>query len=385
MIDTPAVHGILTGLRRPDILAPADLSLVTHAKAALGWVRRAYTASGDGGISKGYDLLRNRWAPSYPETTGYTIPTLLNAAACFNRPDLSELALSIADYLLARYERDRGIVHWEGGPDARPVVFDTGQVLFGWLAAYESSGEARYLDTAAQVGSWLAEVQDGSGAWLRFQHLDTPKVIDTRVAWALLVLHRHTGDPRHLQAARRNLEWALSQQTGDGWFRHCAFTPQEDPFTHTLAYTAEGLWESGLLLDEPRFIRAARKTADALLARQRADGSLHSTYAAGWRATSRSSCLTGNCQTARLWLCLYRQTGHPPYYRAAEKAIAFVAGTQRLHTSDPNVRGAIAGSYPIFGRYERFKYPNWAAKFFIDALLALDAARTGDPPPRYAG
>jgi len=33
------------------------------------------------------------------------------------------------------------------------------------------------------------------------------------------------------------------------------------------------------------------------------------------------------------------------------------------------VRGAIAGSYPLWGRYLRWRYPNWAAKFFLDALL----------------
>ena len=50
----------------------------------------------------------------------------------------------------------------------------------------------------------------------------------------------------------------------------------------------------------------------------------------------------------------------------------FVARTQNIATNNSNIRGAIAGSHPIFGSYERFKYPNWAAKFFIDALLALD-------------
>jgi hypothetical protein len=32
-------------------------------------------------------------------------------------------------------------------------------------------------------------------------------------------------------------------------------------------------------------------------------------------------------------------------------------------------KGAIAGSAPIWGRYSMFEYPNWAAKFFADALM----------------
>ena len=35
----------------------------------------------------------------------------------------------------------------------------------------------------------------------------------------------------------------------------------------------------------------------------------------------------------------------------------------------PGVKGGISGSYPIWGQYERFSYPNWAAKFYLDAAI----------------
>ncbi|GAF83764.1 unnamed protein product, partial [marine sediment metagenome] len=177
--------------------------------------------------------------------------------------------------------------------------------------------------------------------------------------------------PSYATAAQRNLDWALAQQQSNGWFRHAAFRAGHDPFTHAIAYTAEGLLESGLLLDEPRYITAAKKVVCALLQAQQPDGSLASTYNTAWQPTSRSSCLTGNCQMALLWLDFYSLSEDTRYLDAARKAIAFVAATQDLRTSNTNIKGAIAGSYPIYGRYERFKYPNWAAKFFIDALLAL--------------
>ena len=37
--------------------------------------------------------------------------------------------------------------------------------------------------------------------------------------------------------------------------------------------------------------------------------------------------------------------------------------------ADEAARGGIAGSSPIWGDYSRFEYPNWAAKFFADALM----------------
>jgi uncharacterized protein YyaL (SSP411 family) len=256
-------------------------------------------------------------------------------------------------------------------------VFDTGQVLFGWLAAYSASQEAFYLEAATRAGNWLATTQDSSGAWTMYQHLGVVKTIDSRVSWALLELYRYTKQEAHRRAAVRNLEWVLGQQDSDGWFRHCAFRDGEDPFTHTLVYTAEGLFESGCLLNEERYIGAAARTADALLAQQRPDGWLASTYRSGWRATSRSSCLTGNCQASRLWLRLFMVQRNPAYTEGAKRAIRFVSRTQKLKAVNPGVRGGIAGSAPFYGRYERFTYPNWAAKFYVDALLTLRVIENG--------
>ncbi len=43
------------------------------------------------------------------------------------------------------------------------------------------------------------------------------------------------------------------------------------------------------------------------------------------------------------------------------------------------MRGGIAGSAPIWGDYSRFEYPNWAAKFFADALM-MDMQDIAVPP-----
>lgn len=352
-------------------------------QAALEWIKHAQQTSGDGGISKGYHVIRRRWSPSYPETTGYTIPSLLNAALVLDRPDLQSLALVLADYLLRTATTEGAVVHWTNG-SLQPIVFDTGQVLFGWLAAYEASQDARYLEAATRAGNWLAANQDGSGAWTKYQHLDVVKTIDTRVAWALLELYGRTQQESHRQAAVRNLEWALRQQDVDGWFRNCAFRNGVDPFTHTLVYTAEGLFESGCLLNDERYIASAIRTADALLARLHSNGWLASTYSSGWNATSRSSCLTGNCQASRLWLRLFTLRGKPAYAEGAKLAIKFVSRTQNLKASNLGVRGGIAGSEPIYGRYERFKYPNWAAKFYVDALLTFQVTQNGGGL-RYVG
>jgi len=51
-----------------------------------------------------------------------------------------------------------------------------------------------------------------------------------------------------------------------------------------------------------------------------------------------------------------------------------VAATQNLTARGQPHYGGIKGSYPIYGRYAPLQYPNWAAKFFVDALLAKQGA-----------
>jgi uncharacterized protein YyaL (SSP411 family) len=352
--------------------------LIPRRDAALAWIQRASDAASDGGISKGYDLFRRRWAPSYPETTGYTIPTLLNVALYLKDAGFEKMASSLAEYLLGKATPEGGVAHWKEVASATPIVFDTGQVMFGLLAMYRQSRDKRFLLTAKRSANWLTAIQDKNGFWKTNQHLGVVKVIDTRVAWALLEIYQIIGDDSYRRTAIRNLDWASQQQDETGWFHHCSFLDGRDPYTHTLAYTAEGLFESGILLGESRYIVSARKMIDALMARQRSDGSLAGSYASGWQRPSRWSCLTGNCQMAHLWLRSYETTGERKYYEAAQKAILFVARTQDIQTNNPNVHGAIAGSYPLYGSYERFKFPNWACKFFIDTILKLDEIDRGE-------
>lgn len=371
MVNWLVLGKIQIGLRGSEVLPASTGTDDEHLLAALAWIEEAWKSTERGGISKGYDLIRGQWAPSYPETTGYTIPTLLNAARYLVRPELEKMALKLADFLLENSDENGTVVHWKADENAKPVVFDTGQVLFGLIAAFRTTGDSRYLNMAVRAGNWLASIQSSGGSWKNYQHLGIEKVIDTRVAWSLLELNRLINGTKYSGVAMNNLEWAYTMQDSDGWFQRCSFREQEDPLTHTLAYTAEGLYECGVILDEKRFQKAGQLTADALMHLQRSDGSLSGTYGPGWNRPASWSCLTGNVQMSRLWLRLYEDTGDQSYYIAARQALDFVKRCQDLNTPHPGVRGGVEGSFPIYGQYERFKYPNWAAKFFIDAILAF--------------
>ena len=115
-------------------------------------------------------------------------------------------------------------------------------------------------------------------------------------------------------------------------------------------------------------VDAAVRGADAVLKHLRADGFLPSTIDLDGHARSTSCCLTGNCQFAIVWARLHATGGEAAFRDAAERALDYVMTTQDLTTSNLDVRGAIKGSQPVWGRYAPMSYPNWATKFFVDAM-----------------
>jgi hypothetical protein len=237
----------------------------------------------------------------------------------------------------------------------------------------------RSLTAALRAGWWLLRQQDADGCWRRWEHNDVPHVYNTRATWALAAVGVLAGEPALSAAARRQLDWALTQQTPSGWFATNAFVPHRSPFTHTIAYAIRGFLECGQLLGDEVYVQAAERAARALMDRQRPDGALAGTYRDGWVADAGYVCVTGVAKMALNWLRLADLTGDEAYRRAARQGIAYVKTTQRLTDPEPQVQGGIPGSVPIWGAYSRFEFPNWAAKFFADALM-MDLSGQSIPP-----
>jgi len=350
----------------------------THLEAAMEWLCRGQDAAGGSGVSRSYTLRhmqshgRRGWLNAYPETTGYIIPTFYEYAATTGNAEYRERAGRMAAWE-ADVQLESGAV--QGGVigfPPTPAVFNTGQVLFGWSRAFRETGVERLRASARRAADFLVEAQEADGVWRRHasQYARAGvNLYDARSAWGLLEAWRVTEDERHRDAARRNLDYVVSRQHANGWFPDCCLDDNERPLLHTLAYTMEGLLEAGILLGEPRYVEAARRPADALVERLRPDGGLAGRFDASWRPAAGWSCLTGDAQTAIVWLRLYEETREPRYLDAARRLNRFVSQTQDLRAADPGVRGGIKGSHPIWGEYGSYEYLNWAAKFFADALL----------------
>lgn len=347
---------------------------------ALDQVLRAQRHGRDGGIGS-YHLV-DGWGASYPETTGYLIPTLLLAGDRCASPAAVEGATKAVEWLLRIQRPDGG---WQGGRvdmDRPSIVFNTAQVVRGLLAMHQRTPDARLLEAAVRAGTWMVQAQEVDGAWRTHNFLGVARVYDTYVDAPLLELYTVTGDARYRAAAEKNLAWVLGRQKASGWFADADNTLHRNdrPITHTIAYTIDGLVACGAALSSSALIAAARRAADPLLEIFLREGRLHGRYDERWQG-SEAAITTGCAQLAIAWRRLHVRTGEQRYAEGALRMVSWLLGVQRVCLSGPEaVRGALPGSFPVWGRYEKFAFPNWATKYLMDALLAVEPLVPGAVP-----
>lgn len=351
-----------------------------HLASTVEWLCRAQDVRPEGGVSAQYSLAGG-WDVPYPETSGYIAATFLACADRSGDERLVQRARRIGDWEIAIQAANGGVLSRPGRPETR--VFNTGQVILGWCALFERTGDGRYLAAARRAGDYLLRIQEPDGTWQKDTYCGA-RTYHARTDWGLLRLARMTGDARYRDAARRNLAWVLRQRQDNGWFRNCGFHA-DDPITHVLDYTFIGLLESALL-DADAFDAAPERLlapgAEAICdAVERSAvggiaGMIPASFDAGWRSRDDHSCLTGNAQLAYTLLRLHGLRANERYARAARALIAALKRTQVRDGAPAVVRGAVPGSHPLYQGYVANGFPNWAAKFFADALLA--SLRAGD-------
>jgi Squalene-hopene cyclase C-terminal domain len=361
------LFNVLWSSRRP------EQGAVKHLELATAWLCRAQEVTGTAGLSYGYGFLEGWWPP-YPETTGYCISTFLSYARLTGDEQFLRRAKAMAEWELTVQGHDGGI---PGGPlgavTNRPgVAFDTGQVLQGLVVIYRETGEERFLCAAERAARWLIDHQSADGAWYDRVHGESmiPHAYNARTSWALLDLYDVVRRNEYKEAAQRNLEWTLACQLPSGWFRNTAFMPGDPPLTHTIGYVLEGLLESWCHLRDKRLLQASLRCAEALRDHFDHHNQLPATFDANWESKDHYSCVPGCAQIALAWFRLFEIAGLTQFRQAALRLNRWLASLQIQAGANADAHGGIPGSYPLFGQYERMRLPNWAAKFFADAMLA---------------
>ncbi|HVZ39687.1 MAG TPA: hypothetical protein VHI13_10455 [Candidatus Kapabacteria bacterium] len=390
----PHVFQRLLHLASPHLLKPSHIGLLAsdllrihgpvhettvHLRAVMNWLFRSCGCLHLEGSSAGYSIT-DGWRPAYPETTGYIIPTLLRYQRYAGEDRFRSLALTLADWESA-IQLPCGAVR--GGYHGRdpfgvfkrsdvPVVFNTGMVLLGWTRALRETESAQTRRSLIDAADWLVRMQEPDGSWSR-GHSEATSATSysyyTMVAWSLAEAWSVTGCDAYRAAACRFVEWVLSLQAPNGFIPHMSFSDDAPPVLHTICYTLQGLIECGMRLGREDCVEAAVKPAERLMRAFERHGRLHGHYNERWEPEGEYSCVTGEAQLSIVLTSLARIKDDLRYFNTALKINDNLKRQQPMRTGNPDMRGGVRGSLPVWGEYSRLNFPNWAAKFYADALL----------------
>src|SRR5271166_1353876 len=235
--------------------------------SVLRWILEAQGL--DGGIAAYYSLLTG-YSESYPEVTGYIIPTLYDfarvagkegasARACAERATqwLLPLQLQTGAFL--------GGLYGKHGNEAQPSVFNTGQILQGLVRAEAETSCPEVRKTVVKAGDWLVTMQNAEGSWSGpGAYQNASHTYYSMVAWALAALSARAQsrdaqcDQPYGRAAEKNLDWVLSHFRPSGWVDGINLCSHPN-YLHFIAYVLQGVLEAGILRRRNDAIQAVAK------------------------------------------------------------------------------------------------------------------------------
>jgi hypothetical protein len=337
------------------------------------WLRDSFDATGQRGSAAYFSRFRHPWrgwSAAYPETTGYIIETFLDYYSLTGEQWLYDYAETATDWVTT-LQKPNGALPGLLGENGAPSVFNTGMMLFGLVAMYERKPKPIYYETIKKAVDWLVDIMEKDFSWRQAAYVEnfTPTYY-TRVVWAVLRANTVLQNAEVQQMMQKALDFYKQKKTEVHSLTDCAFMPKTPAFTHTLAYAQRGFLESGILLNDFEAIDIAKNIALKIKDLYSKDKKIAGTYDEYWQPDFSFVCVTGNCQLALNSARLFEHTGEAIFMNLAKDIFSTV---EDAPSKIPlrGYRGGLAGSQPLWGDYRPFCYPNWAAKFWLDAFLRI--------------
>ncbi len=156
------------------------------------------------------------------DESGFGVEGLAEIYAATGDPHYRKIAKDYIDQHLHKFQRKDGLWErgWNKNTGIMPAIFMTrgiGWAMEGLLAANRAVPDGGYLDLAKQMAEHLIEWQAPSGYWAFISNRQASEVGVSEkgtALWSYLFyqLYRATGDPRHLEVARKALTWCIQNQ-----------------------------------------------------------------------------------------------------------------------------------------------------------------------------
>ncbi|NOT38295.1 MAG: hypothetical protein HOP11_13060 [Saprospiraceae bacterium] len=340
-----------------------DVKINEAEEAALSWLRESFLKAN----RKGFAHSRRNYLPSifawrtpYPETSGYIIENFIKLNTGILH-DTEEIGIEVA-YWLCDMQHEEGY-YISGISGNSPSFFNTAQVLFGLREANLFKPNEIYTKAISKALQWLLSCINDEG--MCKQGLYKPNYFASyysRALWPILLCL----DKNNNEKVKNSLMLLYDNRNEYSGFNQMGFMPDKPALTHTIAYSWEGFFESGLLLHDKSILEYCIKMSYKLLEVIKRDKKLYGIYSRDWKPGSNFQCVTGQAQCISNFCKAYEYSNDKNFLDIAEILLSEMMQWQVL-SKNPEHHGAFPASVPVFGSYFPFQYVNWTNKFFLDA------------------
>ncbi len=291
-------------------------------------------------------VISSRKTVSYPEVTGYLIPTLLSVGE-------RNLACAYAQWLLSVQHPDGSF-----GLGKSSYAFDTGQVVRGWTQMIERMPELE--EPLHRACDWLIETADGTTGRLlvppsgRDWSLGQRGEVSEGIHLYVLAPIRRAGEL--LSESRYG---RFVSKSANYYLKNVCLTDFSQPnaLSHFYAYVQEALVELG-------YEDEAQQGMASVARFQQLSGAVPAYSDVNW------ICSAGLAQFALVWYRL-GQT------KRADAALHFLESLQ-------NHSGGFFGSYGVGADYFPAEEISWAAKYAIEACQQQIASHFNQSANMYS-
>ena len=346
---------------QPDI--PYRSALLESLELNLQWILNSINATSGNG-SAAYRWMWGKWGDTYPETTGYLIPTLLNANHHTDVFDIEASAKELIGFLIS-IQNENGSFPLSVGSN-KVNVFDTAQILLGLSNAYERYKDDDILNSIQKCHIWLSDQFNRNGK-IPDNNLveDYNPTYYLRIIWPLMF----SGSILNVEVSN-SLQMAYSkwaQKISEGRVYDASFVPGDASYSHTVIYAVRGLIECDNFIQDSEIHRADAflKIATEQILEY---GSYPGRIFGDGKMDYSFICTAGHVQ---LILCLLKRKELLSKEKLHQVISILFSPVYKSQKNRGYNKGAVPSSIPVYGPYQRFKYTNWSQKFYCDAVMSI--------------
>jgi hypothetical protein len=227
------------------------------------------------------------------------------------------------------------------------------------------------MDGIEKACFWVTSVPSGNPFTAEIGCLNKNVTYLIRAWNILLEVGKYFNKKKYIERATNEIISIYDYVRNNGFFKNCSVIVNEkDVLSHFLFYTVEGLLRGAITLNNEGMIELVKDFVIKINFNFKyLNNFLPLALNKELTVNYKSTCLTGLSQLAIINYLLYEKLNDNFFLKYGNNINDEVKKRIDLKSKNLSIRGGIQSCYPFTKEYLNYSYINWAAKFFLDALI----------------